>query len=370
MNVSDPLWRSKHNISASTDSSMPTQVNMLKTFYDSVGQSGFEKIALLADLSPIDTLDLSQNQTDALITAISTAGPHLFTFQTFLIVAFTLTIMTIILPLVAGNIFRFLLQSVDHYKGHWRVLVFIFSIATIVLTRVFIPYRGLWIYIVIFGVPQAMFACFILYKMKFQSKRWILYAGILATSEAYDCTSFLDGYRFLGLTGILPLSYIFVVGAAADIAVFMRTNSSWWKNRLSSGILARITTHEKERTWALAAIWVGLNVGLYYSPNTVLWYIAGYATVFGSYGVGKVSAARRNHGKGAEWVIYLAVVASSTGVDLGFTGGLLLSTLPFFTYISFRFYENDQAFIRGYFPDWMNFRKPRSPPLSSTQETV
>jgi len=328
-------------------------------------------MASIADASPADSLPLSQNQTDALIAAISTSGPHLFTFPTFLIVAFTVTFMTIILPLIAGNIFRIVLQSVDHYKGHWRVLVSALSIATIVLTRIFIPPDIQFIYIIIFGVPQGIFAVIILHKTAYSRKRWIAYAGILSTSIAYDAVSFSDRYTsetgwFLGLTGILPLLYVFVLGAATNIAVLMRTRSPRWKNSLSFDIPATITTHQKEWIWALAAAWVGFNVGLYFAPNTLLLYIAGYTVVLGLYGIGRMFASMRTY----HWEIYLAMVLLSAALDYWFTHGLLLSTVPFLWLILFRFYQNDQAFITRYFPNWMNFRKSRSHSMLRPEEPV
>jgi hypothetical protein len=332
-------------------------------------------MASIADASPADSLPLSQNQTDALIAAISTSGPHLFTFPTFLIVAFTVTFMTIILPLIAGNIFRILLQSVDHYKGHWKVLVFVLSIATIVLTRIFIPPDMQLIYIIIFGVPQGIFTVIILYKTASNRKRSIAYAGILSTSIGYDAASFSDGYRFeaglfLGLTGILPLLYLFVLGAANHIAVTMRNRSPRWKDSLSFEIPATITTHQKEWIWALAAAWVSFNVGLYFAPNTLLLYIAGYTVVLGFYGIGRIFASKRTHEGLYKWIFYLGMVLLSATLDYSVTRGLLLSTVPFFWLILFRFYQNDQAFITRYFPNWMNFRKSRSQSMLRPEEPV
>jgi hypothetical protein len=375
MNVSDPLWKTKHNISSSTESSAPTQVGRLNTLYEGILQYQFRKMASIADASPADSLPLSQNQTDALIAAISTSGPHLFTFPTFLIVAFTVTFMTIILPLIAGNIFRIVLQSVDHYKGHWRVLVSALSIATIVLTRIFIPPDFQIIYILIFGVPQGIFAVTILHKTAYSRKRWIAYAGILSTSIAYDTASFSDRYTsetgwFFGLTGILPLLYLFVLGAATNIAVLMRTRSPRWKNSLSFDIPATITTHQKEWIWALAAAWVGFNVDLYFAPDTLLLYIAGYTVVLGYYGIGRIFASVRTHEGGSKWVFYLAMVLLSAASDYWVTQGLLLSTVPFLWLILFRFYQNDQAFITRYFPNWMNFRKSRSHSTLRPEEPV
>jgi hypothetical protein len=227
-----------------------------------------------------------------------------------------------------------------------------------------------FIYILIFGLPQGMFAGHILYKTASNRKRWIAYAGILSTSIGYDAASFSDGYTFeaglfLGLTGILPLLYLFVLGAATDIAVLMRTRSPRWKN-----IPATITTHQKEWIWALAAAWVSLNVGLYFAPDTLLLYIAGYTVVLGFYGIGRIFASMRTHEGLYKWIFYLGMVLLSATLDYSVTRSLLLSTVPFFWLILFRFYQNDQAFITRYFPNWMNFRKSRSQSMLRPEEPV
>ena len=384
MNVSDPLWKPKPNDSASGKSSTPAQIGSFVTLYNSLAPHRFGKSSSIANASSPESLDLSQNQTNALIAAISTSGPHLFTFQTFLIVAFTVTFMTIILPLIAGNVFRIVLQSIDHYKGHWRVLVFILSIATIVLTRTFIPPYTQYIYIIIFGVPQGTFALFILYRTLCNKKRWIAYAGVLSISIGYDAASFPYSYDaasfpygytfnagpFLGLTGILPLLYLFIMGSAADITVFMRTQSPYWKNKLSFKVPSTFTVHRKQWIWVLAVIWICFNIGLYFAPDTLLLYPAGYSVVLGIYSIGRFIASRRMNEGRTKWAIYLWFVVCSTLMDYYFTQGLLLSTIPFFWLIFFRFWQNDQAFITRYFPKWMNFRRQRSNPALGPEEPV
>lgn len=389
MNVSDPLWKTKHKAPASGATSTPTQVDKFITIYNSLALHRSWKFSPIANDSSTDGLGLSQSQTNALIAAISTSGPHLFTFPTFLIVAFTVTFMTIILPLIAGTIFRILLQSVDHYKGHWRTLVLILTIATIVLTRKFIPFDLQYIYIFIFGFPQGTFALFILYRTECGQKRWIAYAGILSASIVYDAVSFQDGsYEavslrdghtfnaplFLGLTGILPLLYLFIMGLAADITVFMRTQSPYWKNKLNFNIPSAFTTHQKEWIWVLAAIWIGFKVGLYFAvklaQEILFLYIAGYSVVLGCYSIERFVASRRANEGLNKWAFYLVTVGCSTFLDTFFTQGLLLSTMPFLWLIGFRFWQNDQAFITRYFPKWMNFRRQQSHPVLRPEEPV
>jgi len=285
MNVSDPLWKTRHN--ATLNSASVVGAKLTPHFEDQ--HDRFQHIIQATETSVAENITLSQNQTDSIVSAISTSGPHLFTFQTFLIVAFTLTFMTIILPLLAGNIFRAVLQSLDRYKSHWRILVFISSVSTVVLFRTLLPENLEFVYIVVFGAPQALFAILQLLGVAFISKRWIAYTAILSVSLSYDISSMVgsDTFEpglFLGLTGILPLVYIFVLGSVDNIVVLVRTQFPSFQTVIN--IPAIITNNKKAWFWVIVICWVGINIGLYFAWDTILIYIAGYAVAFGLYGLG------------------------------------------------------------------------------------
>ena len=145
---------------------------------------------------------------------------------------------------------------------------------------------------------------------------------------------------------------------------------SRWTSGLRFGIPATIITHQKEWIWALAAAWLGFNVGLYFALYTLLISVAGYSVVLGFYGVGKILTSIRTRENRLKWILYLAIVACSALWDYITTQGLLLSTMPFLWLILYQLFQNDQAFITSYFPKWMNFRKPRSLSMSGPGEPV
>lgn len=374
MNVSNPLWKTKPNLSSTAGPSTETQASMSYISYETSAPNRLRDVTSITDALSDDSLINSQTQMDALITAISTSGPHLFTLSTFVIVACTVTFMTIILPLMAGKIFRIMLQSVDRYKGHWRVLVFILSLAAIILTRIFIPSYFQFVYIIIFGVPQMIFAIFILYKTSCTHIRWIAYAGLLSTAIIYDSMGVGGGDilygPFLGLTGVLPLFYLLVLGAATDVLVLMRTRNLRQNGSTKFVLPATFVTHQKKWIWVLIAVWLAVNVTLFFLPGTLMLYMAGYSVFFGLFGIGKIIKSTRAREGQYKWVIYLVAVIVSTLLDFFVAHGILLSTVPFLWLILFRLYQKDEVFVKRYFPNWAIFRKSQLHSVSRPAEQV
>jgi hypothetical protein len=202
-----------------------------------------------------------------------------------------------------------------------------------------------------------MFAIFKLYKTALVSKRWIAYTAILSISLSYDISSNVDSFTFeqglfLGLTGILPLVYLFILGSVDDIAVLARTKSPNLKT------LAKIPTifteYRKAWIWFVVLCWVGINVGLYFAWDTVLLYIAGYDIAFFLYGLGQLWRAFQNREDRTKWSGYLLTVGSCTAGDYSLTQGLLLSTVPFMYLVGYRISRKDHAFIKAYFPELLH----------------
>jgi hypothetical protein len=226
MNISDPLWNMPGSDSASSHNDTALQSttkfllnrNLLKLVNETTPGSSNSSLELT----------IFKNQLDAIIAAITTSGPHLFRLETFLILVCTTIISTIVLPLLAGAIFRMTLQSIYRYKSHWRVSVLVLGIAAIITARIFV---GRWIYVIIFAVLQGLLGCWklsIAYKSIKDIKRWVAYAAILSMSVATDMAS---EESFPGLTGILPLMYLSVLGFVSDITLFLRTHIPRWIRR-------------------------------------------------------------------------------------------------------------------------------------------
>ena len=95
MNLANPLWSSENS---------PAQ-------------------APVAQSSPTNSA-LSQPETDAIVSAIQSSGPFLFTFQSYWYISVGATVVTIVLPLIAGATLRWTMRLLAKAKLYWRVAVF------------------------------------------------------------------------------------------------------------------------------------------------------------------------------------------------------------------------------------------------------
>ncbi|KAF4632165.1 hypothetical protein G7Y89_g5971 [Cudoniella acicularis] len=381
MNLSEPIWPASSNSSnATSNNTNPISSRAYLPTFPNPSVSTRDTNATVESMnnSIADYLPIFQNSTDAFVNAISSSGPHLFTFTSFLIVAFTVTLATIGLPLVAGPIIRTAIRALDDNKRHWRIVVTIFTIAVIVLCRYYLDPS---VYVIIFSVPQGFLAIWKLYQARRFSrnkKRWIIYSSLLSLSILYDTTAisysefigdigYMHGnnrstntlYFFIGLTGILPPSYLFILELIIDLAS-LRTNGK--KSRLFNSFVC----HQKYWLWGLASSWTALNIGLSFVPETSIIYIAGVSVAFGLYGLDALWTAFLEHEGRCKWAGFLLVVGACTGGDTVATLGLLLSFVPGGYIIVYSLLVNDQVFITKFLPGWMNWRKGAGLPSTVT----
>ena len=67
---------------------------------------------------------LSQLETDAIVSAVQSSGPFLFTFQSYWYISVAVAVVTIVLPLIAGAALRHTIQLLTKAKLYWRFAVF------------------------------------------------------------------------------------------------------------------------------------------------------------------------------------------------------------------------------------------------------
>ncbi|KAH8647601.1 hypothetical protein BGZ60DRAFT_423704 [Tricladium varicosporioides] len=373
MNVKDPLWPPLRNSTRRNDSTESSQVTTAAHSQRSLTyQFSVRDDSILATNNSTTNHSLAlENQTIAIINAISSAGGHMFTFQSFLVVAFTVTISTIILPLLAGPAIRFSVRIVDNNKRHWPLLATIFFIAVTTVCRYFLTPL---IYICLFGGPQGLLAVWNLYQARRFSrnkKRWIMFTALFTVSILYDCIAMSsynfgwgahstpDGfwagiyhggyYQYIGLTGILPPVYLFFLGLIVDL-------TSLWTHK--QGRLSRFfARYRKYFIWALAISWVAIAIPLVYVPSTKLLYIGGLAVALGLYGMDKLWSAFLEHEGRTKWTGFFVVQITCLVGDVYETHGLLLSLVPGIYLVVFAFFTNDQQLIMKYLPSWMNKRR-------------
>lgn len=219
--------------------------------------------------------NFSQQQTDAIVSAIeeasSSPSPHLWSFAQFLYISVALSATTIILPIIAGPIFRVTLRSFYQYKVYWRLAVFAFVFSSTIVLDVYIPPLP---FEVVFGAPQVVFSLYKLAQAKLrgrQKKRWTAYATLLSVCIVIDekapgsfGTKKLIHYgQNVGLVAFLPPLYLFVIWMQTEPPMLSNSRLLSWKARLPFMKLgmqqkARLQKSRHLRIYTVCAI-TGLN---------------------------------------------------------------------------------------------------------------
>ena len=241
MNVKDPLFPSKSKPSNGSVTSSQTSAAKLvlrtsgELYTDYIAHQAAADTSGAATTSPTfsatsasSSSDFSQDQTNAIVSAIeeasSSPSPHLWSFAQFLYISVALSAATIILPIIAGPIFRATLRSFYRYKVYWRIAVFVFVLSSTIVLDVYVPPLP---FEVVFGAPQVAFGLYKLGQAKIrgrQKKRWTGYATILGVCIVIDekapgsfGTKKLIHYgQNVGLVAFLPPLYLFVIWMQMD----------------------------------------------------------------------------------------------------------------------------------------------------------
>ena len=122
----------------------------------------------------------------ALDTALSDqSNIHLWTFKQFWWIAIAVTGGTLILPLVAGPIFRSLAQFSKKQRELWRLLVFLIALLAIFPLALVTGAVGS----LVLQIPMVLLACFQLYRTwttRARAKRWMFFASLVVACLTFD----------------------------------------------------------------------------------------------------------------------------------------------------------------------------------------
>jgi len=153
-------------------------------------------------------------------------SPHLWTIKQFLYIAFAITAVTIVMPLIASTVFRAILTSINRYKTYWRMAILIVGIPVLITLDIFLPPLILSLLV---GIPQGMLALVNWSRVVQRQKKWkrwngyitlltaCLYLDILFAKSVHDEPNALNSTgHYLVLTGILPPLYLFVILIQTD----------------------------------------------------------------------------------------------------------------------------------------------------------
>ena len=272
--------------------------------------------------------DFSQVQTDANVSAINEASsapsPHLWNFVQFLYISLALSVATIVLPIIAGPVFRVTIRSFYKYKVYWRIGMFIFVLSSTIVLDIYIPPLP---FEVVFAAPQAVFAVYKLVETQFrrrQKKRWSGYATLLALCIVIDfeapaaraVKTFIHYGKNVGLAAFIPTLYLFVIWMQTDPPIVGHSRLLSWRARLRSRIPRRRGQRNIRYLGFCAVLgFIGINSMLgALLPGLI--YVIATGIPFGLYAIDKLvtSVSERKHLK--RWATFAVVVGLSLVMQL------------------------------------------------------
>jgi hypothetical protein len=254
-----------------------------------------------------------QDQTAALIDAISNPGPYLWPFKSFWYISVSLTAVTILLPIIAGPISRWTVRSFSHYKNYWRVMVLLLGLGAIVALSRSTAYT---IYQWIVICPQGVLALWMLYRAWRTEKGKLIvstYLTILVVCIELSLfvTRSLQSFPF---TGIPPL-YLFIVWIQEDILSFFAGPLRMIRQRFGRLKIPQTVRIHPTRWFLFSLLCLeGLNIGLSLfciTYSSYLVYMAAVGIPLSLYGIDKFLIALREEQQRVVWMTYLMVVGAT-----------------------------------------------------------
>jgi hypothetical protein len=330
MNLINPLWSTAgHNTSSPANT---TTSQIASAIIDRIQQFPNTPNLTVGAITPSSTMSgnasaaasttaantsgypsFSQDQTAALIDAISNSGPYLWSFKRFWYISVSVTAVTILLPIIAGPISRWTVRSFSHYKNYWRVMVLLLGLGEIVALSRSTAYT---IYQWIVICPQGVLALWMLYRAWRTEKGKLIvstYLTILVVCIELSLfvTRSLQSFPF---TGIPPL-YLFIVWIQEDILSFFAGPLRMIRQRFGRLKIPQTVRIHPTRWFLFSLLCLeGLNIGLgmfCITYSSYLVYMAAVGIPLGLYGIDKLSIAMREQQQRAVWMAYLMVVGAT-----------------------------------------------------------
>lgn len=156
-----------------------------------------------------------QNQTHAIVSAISTSGGYLWSFKFYWIITTPVTFATILLPLVAGPTTRYVVKFSYHNRAYARLLLSFLGLAGVVILATLVPVSA---YFVVFGFVFGALALGMLSWASVPGRDQLLWATFAAV---FAYSLLLDLYAIelnpVPVTGTVPLVFLILVLFRSDI---------------------------------------------------------------------------------------------------------------------------------------------------------
>ncbi|KAG8527896.1 uncharacterized protein KY384_006812 [Bacidia gigantensis] len=286
----NPFWPSKPHNSSQPDS-LPTNGNIA---------------------------DPGQNQTRAIVSAIDNSGPYLFRFSLYWSIAVPVTIATIIVPLVAGSVFRSALKAFYRNRTYVRFFVLLMALGAVVALDVLTPRL---VYLVVFGVVLGSVALVTIFRASKSGKNQLTWCGYSIAFAAGETMDLNFGYRWIGVTGYICLGYLILVwlGPHVFLIMFPTRRRSDNPRRILDALKAfGPKKHKKifQHVLSIVVYFAFAAFCIYFLPFDI--YISFFANPFGILAVNRLirSFFLRHHL--ALWIAYTVIFLISFSADMAF----------------------------------------------------
>ena len=190
MNLSDPIWGPIIPAAPSSDSPRNSTSN-------TTNSTGF-----------------SQNQTNAIIGEIASSGAYLWSLKLYWIISAPVTLATILLPLVAGPIFRSTVRAFYRNRTYLRPLVAIIILGGFTYIDVAVEGDA---YTLGFGITLSAVALYMLYRASRSGKNQVIWCGYSITFAASFTIDQLVNPGPFGISGYVSLGYLLVAWLRPEI---------------------------------------------------------------------------------------------------------------------------------------------------------
>lgn len=267
-----------------------------------------------------DSLSLSNNQTDAIVGAISSSGSYLWSFKMYWVITAPVTLGTILLPLIAGHIFRYITRLC--YENRGKALT-ISGILTLGLSIVFSAFFPGTVYLLTFGILFGGNALIAAVYTAWNGRYQWLSAGFSMVFAASFAMQWYVGTIF-PITSVFPLVYLVLFYFRVVIKDYL---GSWLETyRL---YMTKLLQPLRRHSW----IWQASIVCIYYASAVSLPYwlpvpsLLVIGTPLGLLGLNRMVYIFSNFRPKDKhyWMIYIFVYLCSLLFSL--LAGQLISTL-------------------------------------------
>ncbi|KAL8830760.1 MAG: hypothetical protein Q9170_005587 [Blastenia crenularia] len=283
---------------------------------------------------------IAQNQTNAIVSAISSSGGYLWSFKMYWTVTAPVTIATILLPLIAGPTTRYLVKFSYRNRAYSRILLSSLGVAGEVLLALFSP---VLVYLIIFGFVYGALALGMLCWASMRGRSpwlWIIFAAVFAYSLILDLT--IARLNAVSITGSVPLVFLILILFRSDIRRLLPGKIRKPVIAITARLLITFRTHRRARqVFVIRLYYVLAFLDLWYNYDPDFTVLLVPMCILA---INRLVHSFSQKEKLIDWLFYVFLLLL-TSIVTQYAGWLLFYLLPM-TYVFVRWiYHEYQAFF-------------------------